>query len=137
MTRDADLPDQATQWTDDERERAQDLLDGHSIVVNVRKSGPHKHLVPWLLDEDLITYVGHSGGRHSWPASDFASPFLKEAKSDREAMVRHYAQWLDDQPNLLKRLRDGELDGRALACWCAPKSCHADVLAHRVNAKGS
>ncbi|WP_243789274.1 DUF4326 domain-containing protein [Saccharopolyspora gloriosae] len=125
------LPSEAAGWTDDERERASQLLDGHAIVVNVRKQGPHRHLVPWLERQELLTYVGHSGPRHSWAASDFASPFVKEAKSDREAMVRHYDQWLDEQPDLVRRLREGELGGRALGCWCAPKPCHADVLAHR------
>ena len=125
------LPEEASGWSDDERERAADVLDGRAVVVNVRKAGPHRHLVPWLLEQDLLTYVGHSGPRHSWPASDFASPFVKEAKTDREAMVRHYETWLDEQPALLARLREGELNGRALGCWCAPKLCHADVLAHR------
>ena len=31
------------------------------------------------------------------------------------------------RPDLLARL--GELRGKRLACWCAPKSCHGDVLA--------
>ncbi|WP_184729191.1 DUF4326 domain-containing protein [Saccharopolyspora phatthalungensis] len=126
------LPDEASNWSDDERERADALLDGHAVVVNVRKSGPHKHLVPWLEEAGLLTYVGHAGPRHHWPESEFASPFLKEAKVDREAMVRHYEKWLDEQPNLLTKLREGELSGRALGCWCAPKPCHADVLARRV-----
>lgn len=125
------LPDEASSWNDDERERADALLDGHTIVVNVRKDGPHKHLVPWLEEQGLLTYVGHAGPRHHWPESEFASPFLKEAKIDREAMVRHYEQWLDEQPNLLAELREGVLNGRALGCWCAPKPCHADVLAKR------
>ncbi|MGI8311108.1 DUF4326 domain-containing protein [Saccharopolyspora hattusasensis] len=125
------LPDEASSWSDDERERADALLDGHTVVVNVRKGGPHKHLVPWLEEQGLLTYVGHAGPRHHWPDSEFASPFLKEAKVDREGMVRHYEKWLDEQPNLLTKLREGELSGRALGCWCAPKPCHADVLAHR------
>ncbi|QRK93398.1 DUF4326 domain-containing protein [Saccharopolyspora erythraea] len=125
------LPEEADRWSDDERERGAAVLDGRATVVNVRKTGPHKHLVPWLLSEGLLTYVGHSGPRHSWPASDFASPFVKEAKTDREAMVRHYEKWLDEQPGLLRRIREGELTGRALGCWCAPKACHADVLARR------
>jgi hypothetical protein len=125
------LPDEADRWTEDERARAAQVLDGHATVVNVRKSGPHKHLVPWLESRGLLIYVGHSGNRHSWPQSDFASPFVKEAKADRARMVRHYQQWLDDQPELLRRLRAGELSGRALGCWCAPQPCHADVLAHR------
>ncbi|SFS92315.1 DUF4326 domain-containing protein [Saccharopolyspora flava] len=127
------LPEEASCWSDDEREQADALLDGHAVVVNVRKDGPHKHLVPWLVDQDLLTYVGHSGPRHGWPQSDFASPFVSEAKTDREAMVRHYEQWLDDQPDLVGRLREGELAGRALGCWCAPKPCHADVLAARAH----
>ncbi|MCA1278880.1 DUF4326 domain-containing protein [Saccharopolyspora sp. 7B] len=129
----AQLPQEAAKWTDDERERASQLLDGRATVVNVRKNGPHRHLLPWLEREGLLTYVGHSGPRHSWPASDFASPFVKEAKQDRAAMVQHYEQWLDEQPELLRRLRQGEFNGRALGCWCAPEQCHADVLAHRAH----
>lgn len=123
------LPAEADRWSEDERERAEQVLRGRTTVVNVRKNGPHKHLVPWLDSEGLLTYVGHGGARHSWPGSEFASPFVKEAKSDREAMVRHYEQWLDEQPELLDKL--GELKGRALGCWCAPQPCHADVLAAR------
>lgn len=115
-------------WTDEERALRERVLAGHSVVVNVRKSGPHRHLVPWLVAEGLITYVGHAGNRHSWPESDFANPFVKEAKQDRAMMVRHYRDYLCDQPGLLRRLRDGELNGRALGCWCAPEPCHADVL---------
>jgi hypothetical protein len=125
------LPEEAARWTDDERERAAQVLDGRATVVNVRKNGPHKHLVPWLEAKGLLVYVGHSGFRHSWPHSDFASPFVKEAKTDRAAMVRRYEQWLDTQPELARRLREGELSGRALGCWCAPQECHADVLARR------
>ena len=124
------LPEEASRWSDDERELGAALLDGRTIVVNVRKNGPHAHLVPWLGEQGLLTYVGHSGPRHSWPASDFASPFVAEAKKDRRAMVQHYEEWLENQPDLLARLRQGELAGRALGCWCAPKPCHADVLAH-------
>lgn len=113
-------------WTDEERELARRVRDGHAVLVNVRKSGPHKHLVPWLAEHDLITYIGHRGNRHSWPESDFANPFVKESKTDRDAMVRHYREYLAGRPDLLARL--GELAGRALGCWCAPQPCHGDVL---------
>ncbi|MDQ0377158.1 DUF4326 domain-containing protein [Amycolatopsis thermophila] len=113
-------------WTDEERELAGRLRDGHAVLVNVRKSGPHKHLVPWLVEHDLITYIGHKGNRHSWPESPFANPFVKEAKQDREAMVRHYREYLAGRPDLLDRLP--ELAGRALGCWCAPLPCHGHVL---------
>lgn len=129
----AELPAQAQRWTERERSLARAVLDGSTVVVNVRKSGPHKHLVPWLVEQELITYIGHAGNRHSWPESDFANPFVKQAKVDRDAMVRRYRAWLSDRQDLLRRLRDGELDGRALGCWCAPQPCHGDVLAQEVN----
>ncbi|WP_216214444.1 DUF4326 domain-containing protein [Amycolatopsis aidingensis] len=122
------LPDEADRWSAAEREIAESVLAGHAAVVNVRKSGPHQRLVPWLVRHDLISYVGHAGPRHSWPESGFANPFVREAKQDRQAMVQHYREYLARQPDLLRRLRAGELDGRALGCWCAPKPCHADVL---------
>lgn len=125
------LPAEASRWSVDERHRAEALLAGRTIVVNVRRSGPHRRLVPWLVETDRIVYVGHAGPRHGWPESDFANPFVRQARADREAMVRHYAEWLDEQPSLRGRLRAGELTGRALACWCAPQPCHADVLAER------
>ncbi|NIH85313.1 DUF4326 domain-containing protein [Amycolatopsis granulosa] len=121
------------EWTDEERELARRVRDGHAVLVNVRKSGPHRHLVPWLVEHDLITYIGHRGNRHSWPESDFANPFVKEAKHDREAMVRHYREYLAGQPDLLARLP--ELAGRALGCWCAPLPCHGDVLLEHLEGK--
>ena len=117
-----------SEWTDQEKELARRVEAGHAVVVNVRKSGPHKHLVPALAERGLIAYVGHAGNRHSWPESDFANPYVKEAKLDRTAMVRHYREYLEGRADLRKRLRDGELDGFALGCWCAPQPCHADVL---------
>jgi len=126
VTRELRLPDE---FGEEERRLAQQVLRGRTVVVNVRRSGPHRRLVPWLVEHDLITYVGRGSPRHSWPASDFANPFVREARHDRIAMVRHYREWLRDQPELLRRIREGELTGRALGCWCAPEPCHADVLA--------
>jgi len=45
------LPPGAHTWTEDERELAEVVLGGETIVVNVRKGGPHKHFVPWLAEE--------------------------------------------------------------------------------------
>lgn len=127
----SELPADAQRWTAAERELARQVLLSRTVVVNVRRGGPHRHLVPWLRDRGMITYVGHAGSRHSWPRSDFANPFVKQADTDREAMVRRYSAWLNDQPELLARISAGELTGRALGCWCAPQPCHADVLAKR------
>ena len=81
-----------------------------------------------IVDADLVTYVGHSGPRHEWPRSDFANPFVG-LRGNRAVMVQRYRDWLAGRPTLLGRIRDGELTGRALGCWCAPEGCHADILA--------
>ncbi len=128
------LPAGAEQWTAAERELAIAVLSGESVVVNVRKAGPHKRLVPWLVDEGLLTYVGHAGPRHDWPESPFANPFVKLAGSDRATMVTRYREWLHDRPALMKRIPD--LAGRAIGCWCAPNACHADVLLEEVRSAG-
>nr|WP_243659118.1 DUF4326 domain-containing protein [Tamaricihabitans halophyticus] len=108
---------------------AERLFAGHCVVVNVRKAGPHRRLVPWLVAAGLLRYVGHAGNRHAWPESDFANPFVREARTDRAAMLTRYRAYLAGQPALLDRLRAGEFAGLALGCWCAPEPCHAEILA--------
>lgn len=129
------LPPGAEEWTAAERELAIAVLSGETVVVNVRKAGPHKRLVPWLVSEDLLTYVGHSGARHDWPESPFANPFVKQARTGRAGMVSRYREWLHEHPSLLRRVPK-ELVGRALGCWCAPAPCHADVLAEEARRAG-
>jgi len=121
------LPPGAERWTEAERELATSVLSGETVVVNVRKAGPHRRLVPWLVEAGLLTYVGHAGTRHDWPRSDFANPFVGLRDAGRETMVAKYREWLSDRPELLSRVP--ELAGRAIGCWCAPEPCHADVLA--------
>jgi hypothetical protein len=129
------LPPGAEDWTALERELAIAVLSGETTVVNVRKAGPHRRLVPWLVAEGLLTYVGHAGNRHDWPESKFANPFVKQARTDRAEMVNHYREWLYEHPLLLRRIPT-ELGGRALGCWCAPLACHADVLAEEARRAG-
>jgi hypothetical protein len=117
-----------------ERRLAEEVTAGRGVVVNVRKAGPHARLIPWLSASDLLVYVGHSGTRHAWPESDFANPFHREARLDREGVVARYRDWLTGEPELLERIAAGELRGRALGCWCAPLPCHADVLLEYSNA---
>ncbi|HEX2133304.1 MAG TPA: DUF4326 domain-containing protein [Actinophytocola sp.] len=132
MTEPTALPPGAHRWTEPERVLATDVLAGRTVVVNVRKGGPHRRLVPWLVDAGLLTYVGHAGPRHAWPESDFANPFVG-LRADRPEMVRRYRDWLTTRPALLNRV--DELTGRALGCWCAPEPCHADVLAELARAR--
>jgi hypothetical protein len=131
------LPDEALRWTAAERELAAHLLEGRTVVVNVRRGGPHRRLVRWLVEQGLVTYVGHAGPRHGWPESDFANPFLREPGLDLPEMLRRYRGWLAEQPDLLARISDGELTGRALGCWCVPQhACHAQILRDYVERGG-
>ncbi len=78
------------------------------------------------------TYVGREMRKYSLKASAFANPFKLEREEDRPVVLRQYVQWLFTAEI---RSRVHELAGPfPLLCWCAPKACHADVLAEMVGA---
>jgi hypothetical protein len=65
-------------------------------------------------------------------ASQWGNPFLPTGEGDRDRicdLYELYAQWrLTVDPHWLD-----ELKGKNLACWCAPKRCHADTLLRLAN----
>lgn len=71
--------------------------------------------------------------------SDWGNPFSHKAGTlarfqvgSVEEAVAAFDKWLDAQPSLLRRIADGELTDKDLACWgCNP--CHAQVLLRRAN----
>lgn len=65
------------------------------------------------------------GEKILFPASDFANPFRQYGRD----ALRLYVDHLDGHPILLDRAIH-ELRGKTLGCWCRPKLCHGDVLAH-------
>ena len=69
--------------------------------------------------EPFDVYIGRPG--------PWGNPFRLEREADREMILEKYREWIVRQPHLLARL--GELRGRILGCWCAPRLCHGDVLA--------
>jgi hypothetical protein len=82
-------------------------------------------------------YVGRAmRGR---AGSVLGNPYRMRVESERGAAIERYAAWLRERvalPNSveefeIRRLRRIlERDGRlVLLCWCAPKPCHADVVA--------
>jgi Domain of unknown function (DUF4326) len=95
-------------------------------VVNVKLGEPYE------------VYIGRRmlyRGQHL-PASTWANPFKITAAVSREESLRRYRAWLLGRPELVARL--GELRGKTLACWCAPRGglgaadplvCHGQVLA--------
>lgn len=61
------------------------------------------------------------------PCSPYANPFIIGKHGSREEVIQKYKEWIYKQPKLIERARR-ELRGKVLACWCAPKKCHGDVL---------
>lgn len=49
-------------------------------------------------------------------------------EGEREAVVARFREWIMQCPDLLRMVRR-QLRGKTLGCWCAPRECHADVLA--------
>ena len=58
--------------------------------------------------------------------SKWGNPFTIGEDGTREEVIKKYRDWITTQPDLLLALP--ELKDKILGCWCAPKSCHGDVL---------
>ena len=52
------------------------------------------------------------------------------APETRDSVCEKYRAWIVTQPKLMALLPT--LAGKRLACFCAPKRCHGDVLADLV-----
>lgn len=70
-------------------------------------------------------YVGRPG---FW-----GNPFKVGYDGTREAVIKKYRDWLLNQPDKIAAAK-AHLRGKVLACWCAPKPCHGDVLLEVANA---
>ena len=68
-------------------------------------------------------YVGRPG---KW-----GNPFLIGRDGSRAEVIAKCRAWIVRQPHLMAALH--ELRGKDLVCWCAPESCHADVLRNLAN----
>ena len=62
----------------------------------------------------------------------WGNPFRIGTDGDRAAVIAKYGRWLADQHHLLRAL--DELSGRDLVGFCAPRSCHGDLLLRLPNA---
>lgn len=66
--------------------------------------------------------------------SKWGNPFKTGVHGTRDEVIAKYEAWVVTQPELLAALP--ELRGKRLGCFCAPKSCHGDVLARLADAAG-
>ena len=101
------------------------LSQGKAVVVNTRK-GRDVEIIAWAIERGMLVSVDR---KTCW-----GNPFKVNgtSKAEQERVVSLYREWIQTQPDLLRRI--GELRGRALGCWCHPKPCHGDVLAKLANA---
>jgi hypothetical protein len=73
--------------------------------------------------------------RGGWdlPESKWANPFKIGRDGTREQVIALYEYFVRSKPELNAGLP--ELRGKDLACWCAPRACHGDVLLRLVELK--
>ena len=64
--------------------------------------------------------------------SKWGNPFVLGRDGTREQVIGRYEAWLLGREELVAAL--GELRGKVLGCWCAPRACHGDVLVRLANA---
>lgn len=63
--------------------------------------------------------------------SKWGNPFRIGPDGDRAAVIEKHSRWLRDRHDLLQAL--DELRGKHLICFCAPASCHGDLLLRLAN----
>lgn len=91
------------------------------VVRNIKKDG-----IP-----DGAVYIGRANPTYGVSESIWHNPFPLKTEKDREKVVAQFTEYLTSRPDLMSRL--GELRGKDLVCWCAPKMCHGDVLLELAN----
>jgi len=74
-----------------------------------------------------VVRVGHPGAVYCGRPGKWGNPFPMRSEADREAVCLQHARWFMDQPQLIADAKQ-ELRGRDLACYCAPRQCHCDLL---------
>ncbi|WP_063047731.1 DUF4326 domain-containing protein [Nocardia pseudovaccinii] len=99
----------------------QTLATGHAVVVSMRASAGHAHLIAWARRHRLFVPIDRT--------SVWGNPYIIGRDGNRDDVIRAHARHLTDRPDLLARLRRGELAHRILGCWCAPQPCHGHTLA--------
>jgi hypothetical protein len=63
--------------------------------------------------------------------SIWGNPFEIGKDGTRKQVIEKYKKYLLANEELLDKIQ--ELRGKVLGCWCAPKSCHCDILADLAN----
>jgi hypothetical protein len=76
--------------------------------------------------EKCEVYIGR-GSKWGNPFSHIPNSNAPFQVDSREDAIRAYADWILNQPELLKAAKI-ELRNKDLGCYCAPMECHGDIL---------
>lgn len=92
-------------------------------VAFIRKNG-YDNFTEWNSDPKHL-YIGRNLVYVKAPKSKWANPFTVK-KYGREKCLEMYEEYVRNGPlwNDLDELKDYE----CLGCWCAPETCHGDIL---------
>ena len=73
-------------------------------------------------DTETAKYIGRPG--------PFGNPFILHKEEDRQDILDAYKRWflsrIENDPEFRRDVLS--LKGYDLACWCAPRLCHGDVI---------
>jgi len=110
-----------------------DLLSGpgiRDVPAGTRTVAVHNQI------DEFDVYIGREVPEAGLEASKWGNPFVMADDSDgeRRRAIAEYRAWIVEQPELMASI--GELRGLRLGCWCAPQSCHGDVLAELADRHG-
>lgn len=83
-------------------------------VLSKRKSGVPQGAV----------YIGRPG---KW-----GNPYITGRDGDRETVIAKHRAWFLADPDMVAEAKR-ELRGKDLVCWCAPCTCHGDILLEIAN----
>lgn len=99
------------------------------MPLPLKEHRPHPLVVNKHVSSEYDVYVGRPS---EWgnPYSHLEQPGTLTVAT-REEAIEEYRGWLmrriNSEPGFMTKLAG--LHGKRLACWCAPKPCHAHVLA--------
>lgn len=87
--------------------------------------------MPEVLNCHVTPHRESKEGVYVGRGSKWGNPFIVGKDGDRDTVIAKFRAYLLASPELIAAL--DELKGRDLFCWCAPRSCHADVLLELAN----
>ena len=103
-------------------------------VVNVKKKSlqqmGYDDFEHWKQNPNNV-YIGRNMSMYVPGATEskWKNPFSIK-KYSREEVIKRYRKYIESSP-LMSELE--ELEGKTLGCWCAPESCHGDILIELLN----